>query len=75
METLLTVTDLAAVLKLAEQTIRRWVLKRQIPFHKIGKAVRFKPSEIERWVDGGSMAVCVGDDVSLEGDLFSENCA
>jgi excisionase family DNA binding protein len=51
MEMYLTVEDVAAVLKLSVQTIRRYVLKKEIPYHKIIKAVRFKPSEIEKWVE------------------------
>ena len=52
METYLTIEELAEYLKLADQTIRRWVLNREIPFHKIHKAVRFRLSEIEKWIDG-----------------------
>jgi len=51
METYLTIEELAGYLKLAEQTIRRWVLNREIPFCKIKKVIRFRLSEIERWVD------------------------
>jgi len=53
METYLTIEDLADYLKLAEQTIRRWVLNREIPFHKIKKVIRFRVSEIEKWIDEG----------------------
>jgi excisionase family DNA binding protein len=34
-ETYLTIEEAAAYLKLAAQTIRRYVLNREIPFHKI----------------------------------------
>ena len=54
METYLTIEELAEYLKLAEQTIRRWVLNREIPFHKIKKVIRFRVSEIEKWIDEGS---------------------
>ena len=54
METYLTIEELAGHLKLAEQTIRRWVLNREIPFCKIKKVIRFRLSEIERWVDNRS---------------------
>ena len=54
METYLTIEELAGHLKLAEQTIRRWVLNREIPFYKIKKVIRFRLSEIERWVDNRS---------------------
>ena len=51
METYLTVLEVAAVLKLSIQTIRRYVLKKEIPYHKVGRAVRFKRSEIDWWVE------------------------
>jgi hypothetical protein len=53
METYLTI---AGLVKLSEQTIRRYVLNRTIPYLKIYKAVRFRPSEIETWIDGGGIS-------------------
>jgi excisionase family DNA binding protein len=55
MESLLTVKELAAALKLTEQTIQRYVLRKEIPFHKIMRAVRFRPSEIDLWIDNGGL--------------------
>jgi len=52
-ETYLTIEELAKYLKYAEKTIRKWVLNRQIPFHKIHTSIRFRLSEIDKWVDGG----------------------
>ena len=69
METYLTITELAVVLKLAEQTIRRYVLKREIPFHKIKKVIRFRPSEVERWIDSGGLDNPVTDLEELVRDL------
>ena len=46
----LTAEDVAKLLKLSVQTIRRYTMNREIPFHKINRSVRFKPSEIELWV-------------------------
>jgi len=56
-EVLLTVKELAAVLKLTEQTIQRYVLRKEIPFHKIMRAVRFRPSEINCWIDNGGLQI------------------
>jgi excisionase family DNA binding protein len=55
METYLTIEGAAEHLKLSAQTIRRYVLNREIPFHKIKKVIRFRLSEIEKWVDGGGL--------------------
>lgn len=67
METLLTIEEVAGKLKLAEQTIRRYVLKRHIPYRKIGKVVRFRPSEVDRWIDGGGMAASAKGDAKAGG--------
>jgi excisionase family DNA binding protein len=41
---------LAAYLKLAEGTLRHYVMKGTIPFVKIGSHVRFLKPEIEKWL-------------------------
>jgi excisionase family DNA binding protein len=73
METYLTIEGVAGHLKLSAQTIRRYVLNREIPFHKIKKVIRFRLSEIEAWVDGGGLdgKVTPGAEEILEGDLFA----
>jgi excisionase family DNA binding protein len=71
METYLTIDELAAALKLAAQTIRRYVLKREIPYHKIRKVIRFKPSEVERWIESGGLGNSAGRSGELEDDLFA----
>jgi excisionase family DNA binding protein len=71
METYLTIEELAAALKLATQTIRRYVLNREIPYHKIKKVIRFKPSEVERWIESGGIDKSANGDSELEGNLFA----
>ena len=51
METYLTADEVAVLLRLSVQTIRRYTMKKEIPFHKINRAVRYKKSEIELWVE------------------------
>jgi excisionase family DNA binding protein len=47
-EGLLTVQEVAVVLRLSVSTIRSWVLLRRIPFVKLhNKAIRFKRTEID----------------------------
>jgi excisionase family DNA binding protein len=72
LETYLTIEELAGYLKLAEQTIRRWVLNREIPFHKIKKVIRFRVSEVEKWIDGGGCKLPEEKSEGIEGDLFSD---
>jgi len=47
---LMDIGDLAASLKVKESYIRRLIHERRIPFHKIGKFIRFNPDEIDTWV-------------------------
>ncbi|MDR0473631.1 MAG: helix-turn-helix domain-containing protein [Treponema sp.] len=72
METYLTVSELAAALKLREQTIRRYIVRRAIPYCKILRAVRFRPSEIEKWIDGGGLEAARKSEMKHEKDLFPE---
>ena len=51
METYLTANEVAELVKLSLQTIRRYTMNKEIPFHKINRAVRYKKSEIEQWVE------------------------
>ena len=44
---LLTVPETAALLRLRPSTIRAWVLKRRIPFVKVGRLVRVRRSDVE----------------------------
>jgi excisionase family DNA binding protein len=72
-ETYLTIAELAEYIKLSEQTVRRYVLNKTVPYHKIHKAVRFRVSEIESWIDGGGLdgAVKGVPEDGREGDLFA----
>jgi excisionase family DNA binding protein len=71
-ETYMTVEEVAEYLKLANQTIRKFVLKKTIPYRKVQKSVRFRLSEIEKWVDQGG-GNCRDFPVDVrEGDLFAD---
>lgn len=52
-ENLWTVTDTAEFLKVREKTIYDWVHKKQVPFIKVNRLLRFKPSEIAKWLQTG----------------------
>jgi excisionase family DNA binding protein len=51
MENYLTVKDVALLLQVSVQTIRRYTMNNDIPFHKMNRAVRYKESEIEIWFE------------------------
>jgi excisionase family DNA binding protein len=73
LETYLTIEGLAEYLKIAEQTVRRWVLNREIPYHKIKKVIRFRISEIEKWVDNGGILTASAESEVTEGELFTDD--
>lgn len=50
-DNLWTVTDTANYLNVSDKTIYDWVHKREIPFIKINRLVRFRPKEIEKWLN------------------------
>lgn len=47
---ILTVRDIAEMLKLAEKTVYSLVADREIPGFKVGGSWRFRKSEIDRWI-------------------------
>jgi len=51
MEQLLTTEQVAEWLNMSESTIRKWVHYRFVPHVKLGRAVRFRKEEIEKWLD------------------------
>lgn len=38
------------------RTIEDWVYRRQVPFHHVGRLVRFRLSELDRWVSASTKA-------------------
>jgi excisionase family DNA binding protein len=52
MEKLLAVDDVARLLGLSRFTIYAWAAKRRLPALKVGSRLKFRPSEIQLWVDG-----------------------
>jgi len=71
-ETYLTIEEIAKYLNYAEKTIRKWVLNREIPFHKIHKTIRFRLSEIEKWIDNNGAQVAVEVNDMSESVLFED---
>jgi excisionase family DNA binding protein len=53
-EKLLNVPEISKLIGVKESTIRKWVHERRIPFLKVGRCVRFRPSSIEAWLKRSS---------------------
>jgi excisionase family DNA binding protein len=53
---LLTVPELAALLRLSTSAIRAWVLHKQIPYIKLGgKSIRFRRSDVDALLQRGAV--------------------
>jgi excisionase family DNA binding protein len=48
---LMTVEETAAYLRLAPWTIRHWVCQKKIPYVRLGRSVRFRRKDLERFVN------------------------
>ena len=44
------VEDVAAHLRVAKESIYRWVDSKGFPAHRVGRLLRFKLSEVDEWV-------------------------
>lgn len=55
----------------AKSTVYNWVSGRRIPFHKGGKKLRFRQSEIDGWLSMGG--VKTGDELAREAYSYCEN--
>lgn len=47
---LLTAEQVCDKLKISQRTLRKWTSQRQIPHVKLGRAVRFKESDIDAFI-------------------------
>lgn len=48
--------DIASHTGLSKDTIRYYIKKNVIPYHRIGKQYKFRISEIDAWVESGKSA-------------------
>lgn len=49
----LSVEEIAKHLGVSKETIYRWVEKKNIPAHKLGRQWKFQVSEVDEWVKKG----------------------
>lgn len=53
----LSVEEIGAHLGVSKETIYRWLEKKKMPAHRVGRLWKFKASEVDNWVrDGGANA-------------------
>jgi len=50
------VDDVATHLSVTRDTIYRWMERKALPAHRLGRVWRFKLSEIDEWVQSGKAA-------------------
>ena len=51
MDTLMTIREVAEKTRLSVAGVRKLILKKNIPFIKVGAAVRFIETEVEEWIE------------------------
>jgi len=52
----LSVEEIAGHLGISKETVYRWLEKKKIPAHRVGKLWKFRVSEIDAWVIKGGAA-------------------
>ena len=40
----------------SKDTIRAWIKKGTVPYHKVGRMYKFKISEVDAWIESGQSA-------------------
>lgn len=48
--------QIAQHIGVSRDTIRSWIRKNTIPYHKIGRQYKFKISEVDYWIESGQSA-------------------
>lgn len=52
----LSVEEIAAHLGVNPDTLYKWIDRKRMPAHKVGRLWKFLASEVDRWVKGGMAA-------------------
>ncbi len=52
----LSVGEIAAHLGVNPDTIYKWIIRKKMPAHKLGRLWKFLASEVDQWVKGGHAA-------------------
>ncbi|MCK4518304.1 helix-turn-helix domain-containing protein [Candidatus Babeliales bacterium] len=57
----LSVDEIAAYLGIRPPTVYKWIERRKMPAHKVGRLWKFKSEEIDKWVKSGEAGVTEGE--------------
>jgi excisionase family DNA binding protein len=49
----LSVEELAIYLGIKRDTVYKWIVRRKMPAHKVGRLWKFRRGEIDHWVESG----------------------
>ena len=52
----LTVDHICKYLNVSNETVYKWIERRKLPAHKMGRLWKFKATEVDEWVRGGKAA-------------------
>lgn len=52
----LSLEEISNHLGVSKDTIRGWIKKETIPFHKVGRQYKFRISEVDAWIESGKSA-------------------
>jgi excisionase family DNA binding protein len=52
----LTVDDICKYLNVSNETVYKWIEKRAMPGHRVGRRWMFKKDEVDAWVKAGGVA-------------------
>ena len=55
-ERLLSLEEISKHVGCSKDTIRAWIKKDTIPYHKVGRMYKFKISEVDAWIESGQSA-------------------
>lgn len=57
-----TVDEVATHLGVTRDSVYRWMAKKDLPAHQVGRRWRFRLSEVDQWVESGQAASSDADD-------------
>ena len=52
----LSLEEIAKHVGCSKDTIRAWIKKGTIPYHKVGRMYKFRISEVDAWIESGQSA-------------------